>query len=529
MLCTAFAMAQAGVDQRVPGQMLVQMEVGVDVKTWVKKQAHQQTSELDLHYLKPLSERANIHLLGFSEAMGHYADLEALLRGDAAVRCFQPNAEVEFRTRRPDDTDYFRQWDMEIIDAPRAWEVTTGGTTPQGTPIVVAIMDSGFDTAHVDLVDNLWNNPHEIPNDGIDNDNNGYVDDMKGWDFFTDRPAIAPGSHGISTSAIVGAKGNNSEGVTGLNWDIDLMLFSFRNIADLVLAYEYVIEQRERFNLSNGADGAFVVATNNSFGQARVRCEQQPVWGAMYDLLGAVGILSSAGVSNEQYDADLQGDMPADCTSDYLIISCNTDEDDNLDDSSAYGSNSVDMGSPGEGSITAKPNNTYGTFGGNSAATPHVTGAIALLYASNCEGLEESAINDPAGTALLIKDILLESGDKVFALENRTQTGRRLNVGNAMESLVGSCQNTLGPLTIFNAYPNPVREELTVEYLSPENGDYRAELYNSLGQLVRHQEVQVGEVGFRRFNVDVSTLPAGAYFLRFGRGDAWVGEKVVVY
>ncbi|MEO0874531.1 MAG: S8/S53 family peptidase [Bacteroidota bacterium] len=528
ILTTSLLFSQERKAQHIPGQVLVQMQEGVDAEEWVSKQSRQSTAELELHYLKRLSERANIHLLGFAEGMNHRTVLHEMLGLDPAVQSFQDNATVEFRGR-PNDDQYFRQWDMEKIDAPSAWAATTGGTTASGKPIVVAIMDSGFDTAHVDLVENIWNNPHEIPNDGIDNDNNGYVDDMKGWDYFSDSPRIAPGSHGISTTAIVGAKGNNGEGVTGVNWDADLMLFSFRDVADLVMAYEYVIDQRDRFNRSEGAEGAFVVATNNSFGQTGIRCEQQAIWGAMYDQLGAVGILSSSGVSNQRFDVEEFGDMPADCTSDYLLISCNTDEDDNLEDDSAFGKISVDIGSPGEGSITAKPGNTYGAFGGNSAATPHVTGAIALLYASNCENLEASAITDPAGTALLIKDILLQSGDLLVSIEFRTLTGRRLNLGKAMEDILTSCQNTLGPLSIFNVYPNPVQDELTIEYASPENGTYRAELYNALGQLVRHQEIIVGEVGFRRFTIDASNLPAGTYFLRFGRDDAWAEEKVVVY
>ena len=116
-----------------------------------------------------------------------------------------------------------------------------------------------------------------------------------------------------------------------------------------------------------------------------------------------------------------------------------------------------------------------------------------------------------------------------MSLEFRTLTGRRLNLGKAMGDLLSSCQNALGPLSIFNVYPNPVQDELTVEYASPEKGTYRAELYNALGQLVRHQEVIVGEVGFRRFTMDASTLPAGTYFLRFGRDNDWAEEKVVVY
>lgn len=517
--------AQEKASVRIPGEVLVQLTPGTSASDWFKDQF---SDQIRLQYVRTLSSRLNIHLASFEEKAVAINGISAQLNSNRNVVRWQPNYELEFRNT-PNDSEFFRQWDMDLIEAPRAWEISTGGSTAQGTPIVVAVMDSGFDPSHEDMQGNFWENPYEIPGDGIDNDNNGYIDDRMGWDFFSDSPNIAPGNHGLSTGAIIGAKGNNGKGVAGLNWDIDLMLFSFNTVSDLVKAYEYVIEQRHRFNTSGGTAGAFVVATNNSFGQTGIKCNQQPIWGAMYDELGAVGILSSSGVSNQQFDVEEFGDMPANCTSDYLVISCNTTQDDNLFQNSAYGAVSVDLGSPGEASVTAKPSNTYGVFGGNSAATPHVTGAIALLYATTCEGLENAAISDPAGTALLVKEILLQSGDQVVALDGRTLTGRRLNVGQAMEDMEASCQNTLGPLALHRVYPNPVRELLTVEYVSPANGSFRAELHDALGRLVRFQEVVVAEFGFRRFSFDVEGLPGGTYFLRFGSGDDWVSQKVVVY
>ncbi|MEL6972167.1 MAG: hypothetical protein AAFO02_18530, partial [Bacteroidota bacterium] len=164
ILTTSLLFSQERKAQHKPGEVLVQMQEGVDAEEWVNKQARQSIAELELRYLKPLSERTNIHLLGFVEGMNHRNVLHEMLGQDPAVQSFQDNAIVEFRGR-PNDEQYFRQWDMEKIDAPSAWAATTGGTTASGKPIVVAIMDSGFDTAHVDLVENIWNNPHEIPND----------------------------------------------------------------------------------------------------------------------------------------------------------------------------------------------------------------------------------------------------------------------------------------------------------------------------------------------------------------------------
>ncbi|MEM1214775.1 MAG: S8 family serine peptidase, partial [Bacteroidota bacterium] len=339
---------------------------------------------------------------------------------------------------------------------------------------------------------------------------------------------INPGEHGLSSAAIVGGVGDNGRGITGVNWDLELMLFSFTKISDLVKSYDYVIDQREKFNNSNGTEGAFVVATSNSFGQNRVFCESKPVWAAMFDELGAVGVLSSYGVGNVRYDADVAGDMPASCPSDYLLISCNTDEDDNLFSSSAYGAVSVDLGAPGEGTVTARPNNTYGVFGGNSAATPHVSGAIALLYAGDCAQLETDARQAPAATALRIKDLLLQSAEQRPSLQNRTLTGGRLHVGDAMNLLTESCNNTLGELAILRLGPNPTDDLLRINYQVPENGTYELELFDALGRRCQHQQVEVNTFGIRRLDWDVSRLVAGVYWLRFGDGGAGVWKQVVV-
>jgi hypothetical protein len=513
---------------RIPGELIVQLAEGVEAEFWHKKQANQGTLTAALQYGRKLGIRHSLFLLRFAEADISAEKALKQVESLAGVVAVQYNYVVDFR-EQPNDNEYFRQWDMQAIGVEDAWRETTGGATAKGTPIVVAVMDSGFEITHEDLQPNLWQNLAEIPGDGIDNDGNGYVDDVMGWDFFSDTPNIAPGNHGLSTAAIVGARGNNGVGVTGVNWEVELMLFSFSSVADLITAYEYAIDQRQRFNESNGTEGAFVVATNNSFGQARVWCDQQPVWASMYDLLGQVGILSSSGVDNNRYDVDTQGDMPATCPSDYLLISCNTDEDDNLYTTSAYGRTSVDIGSPGEGSYTAKPGNSYGFFGDNSAATPHVTGAIALLYSAPCEELEALAIEDPAATALLMKKVLIEEGEPLPSLENRTVSGRRLNVANALEAIIASCRNQLIPLALERIFPNPVNGILTVDFAAPVNGTYQVELFNALGQITRRKEIVVGEIGLRTFTFDTKGLATGVYFLRFGQNEEGVTKRVVVY
>lgn len=523
LLSAVVLVGQVAPSTRVPGRLLVYFEQGV--APWGLGGRSQQHP--DLIHTEQLGIRNNIHLYRFDEASVDADALLAWVQRQPGVVAAQWDMALAMRTT-PDDEYYPQQTHLDRIGLPDAWDTTTGGYTPGGKTIVVAIMDSGFYPQHEDLANTTWTNPAEVPNDGIDNDANGYIDDLHGWDYFASTPNIAPGAHGLSVSGIIGAAGDNGIGVAGINWDVQLMLFTFQYITDLVKAYEYVIDQRQRFNETAGAEGAFVVATNNSFGVARNRCTQQAVWGAMYDRMGEVGILSSAGVSNERYNADLAGDMPGDCRSDYLIISTNTDGDDNLYANTAFGPVSVDMGAPGEDSYTTKPSNSYGFFGGNSAATPHVTGAIALLYSALCPDLEAQAIQQPAQAALFIKQQLLRGVEPLPSLANRTLTGGRLHVGNSMAHLTAACSTELGPLALLRVFPNPTDAGVEVNFQVPESGRYEAQLYNALGQRVYQQSIDVAPVGLRQFAMPTGHLPAGVYALRWGRGQAWASAKITV-
>lgn len=514
-------------DLRIPGEVLIYFNKNIDVSEWLKSNQRTNSYTIELSNAEKIGIRHNIYEFKFNERGVDLDRFITTIKAQKGVITAQYNYYVNFRGL-PSDELFSEQWDMDIISAPQAWDITTGGETSSGTRIVVANMDSGFEPNHQDLRDNLWHNPGEILGDGIDNDGNGLIDDDIGWDYHSGTPNIAPGPHGTSTTGIIGAKGDNGLGVTGVNWDVDLMLFSFIRIDSLIKSYEFIIDQRMLFNESNGADGVFIVATNASFGQSRVFCDLQPLWGAMFDLLGEAGILTSSGVANDPYNADQKGDMPASCPSEYLIISCNTDSDDNLDQTSAYGSVSVDLGSPGGGSYTTKSGSTYGTFGGTSAATPHVTGAIALMYSAPIPNLEQKAIEHPSETALMIRSYILSTVDSLVSMEGKTATGGRLNIGNAIHTFVIEHGNVLGDLKLESLIPNPANQGVNVKFLTPNNGDYFADVYTVIGQKVFSQKVIVNELGIRSFYLDTSQLPQGAYILNFGRNEEWLSRKFVV-
>ncbi len=352
----------------------------------------------------------------------------------------------------PDDPGFEMQWQyLQLlspegipnvdIDADLAWDTTTGGVTPLGDTIVVCIIDDGLDFNHEDFGDNIWRNHLEIPDNGIDDDNNGYIDDVAGWNTYGDDGNVnQDGSHGTPVAGIVGAQGNNSIGVTGVNWDVKLMIVrGGGDEADALAAYAYPYYFRKLFNETNGNEGAFVVATNASWGVDYGQPEEAPIWCSFYDSLGVQGILNCGATANLNLNIDVEGDLPTGCSSDYLIAVTNVDQNDRKVSSAGYGLETIDLGAFGSETWTTGANNNYRSFGGTSGATPHVTGTIGLLYSAPCEDLANYARTSPASASLLIKNYILDGVDPNESLQDITSTGGRLNVNNAVINLMADC------------------------------------------------------------------------------------------
>lgn len=479
-------------------------------------------------WIKTLGHRSNIHLFQFDSEKADRQTIIHQLRSAKEVLQVQFNAEVNYRIT-PNDLNYAEQWDMDRIAMPEAWELSTGGLTVNGDTIVIAILDSGFDITHADLRDNVWYNHAEIPGDNIDNDNNGYIDDYVGWNFRADTSTHGLNTHGHSVAGIIGARGNNNIGVTGVNWNIKLMLLDTKTISSIIAAYEYVIDKRELYNTSGGAEGAFVVATNASWGIENQFCDEQPIIRDLYDQMGHLGILTAAGTANTNYNVDLYGDFPTTCPSDYLLTVTNTLMNDEKSQNSGFGTTSVDMGAPGDDSYTIRLNDDYGVFGSNSAATPHLTGAIGLLYSLLCPEMATDALIHPAEVARVVKNVLLSGVDPVTALVPFTKTGGRLNVANSAFQLLESCSISTGDLKIISLMPNPVSEILSVEYQSPDFKDYTFLVHNALGQLILKETVTPNLFNEKIYHLDVSQLSPGLFTVSiWGKENRVSGKFLVV-
>jgi len=395
---------------------------------------------------RELSKRLNIWLFEIIDNKEPRAKKMRRLNRNADVRVIQNNhTNITLREAIPEDPYYNLQWAPAIMSLPQAWEeFSTGGVTTTGDTIVVAVIDGGTDWTHEDL--NCSVNTNEIPNNGIDDDGNGYIDDYHGWNAYNHNGYVGSSQHGTHVSGIIGAVGNNGKGVCGVNWNVKIMPIggSSGNESIVVEAYSYALEMRARYNETNGEEGAFIVATNSSFGVDYGNPDDYPIWCSMYDEMGNVGILSCGAGPNLNVNVDVVGDVPSTCPGDYLIGITNTTSADVKNNSAGYGINNIDIGAPGTSIYSTIPNNGYANLTGTSMATPQVSGTIALMYAALPEEMMQACKSDPANFCLSMRQSLLDGADHLPSLDGLVAEGRRLNAYGAIESaLNGSITPTL--------------------------------------------------------------------------------------
>jgi subtilisin family serine protease len=338
----------------------------------------------------------------------------------AGVAAAQPNY-VYSIDKTPNDPRFAELYGLAKISAPSAWDTTTGSAS-----VVVAVIDTGVKYTHEDLAANVWTNPGETGADsqgrdkatnGIDDDGDGFIDDVHGWDFMNnDADPSDDNGHGTHCAGTIGAVGQNATGVAGVNWNVSMIAVKTHDAsgnstsAKVVAAFNYVTLLKSR--------GTNVRVTSNSWGGApEAPAYDQALAGAL-SAAAAADILNVFAAGNANTDTDAQPFYPASYQVPNLISVAASDQNDNRAGFSNYGAASVDLAAPGVGILsTISTASNYATLSGTSMAAPHVAGAAALVAAA-----------DPRLSAASLKATLLNTVDVLSNWTNDPATGKRLTL-----------------------------------------------------------------------------------------------------
>lgn len=427
--------------------------------------------EIDDNYKSLLSGRlAKFKISGMSTK-----EAIARLKSHQAIEYVEPDYQVSI-AQTPDDPRFDELWGLNNdgqtggtadadIDAVEAWDISTGSRD-----VVVGVIDTGIDYSHSDLASNMWVNSSEVPGDGIDNDGNGFVDDVHGINAITNSgDPMDDEGHGTHVSGTIGASGNNATGVVGVNHEVSLVGCKFLDAAgngstsDAIKCIDYMV------GLKNA--GVNLRVLNNSWGGGGYSQ-------ALADAIAsseAADLLFVAAAGNDTIDNDVNPHYPSNYENASVLSVASTDQTDNISWFSHYGLTSVDMGAPGSAILSTTPGESYASYSGTSMATPHVAGAAALVLSIN-----------PELNTQELKELLMSSGDANAALQGVTVAGTRLNVNQALidadptpgfkisadpltqQIVAGQATNytfTIGSIALWD-------EEVTLELSSTLSGAY---------------------------------------------------------
>jgi subtilisin family serine protease len=331
------------------------------------------------------------------------------------------------------DTSADKVYSLDTIDAKDAWNLSTGSKS-----VVVAVLDTGVDYTHCDLAANIWTNPAEISGNGVDDDGDGFVDDVHGYNFVSNNGNVKDDNgHGTHVSGTIAAVGNNSLGIVGVNWSVSIMALKCLDgngcgyVSDAVRAVNYATMMRTKY-------GVNVRVMNNSWGGTIY----SSALNAAIEASNSAGIMFVAAAGNSAVNNDATAQYPASYSAANVISVAATDKNDKLASFSNYGATTVDLAAPGVSIYSTLPNNRYGIYSGTSMATPLVSGVAALCWAY-----------DTDATVAEVKNAILNGVDKISSLSGKVLSGGRLNAYKTLKLLDGDevSPPVLGSLSVSSS------------------------------------------------------------------------------
>lgn len=420
----------------VPGRLLVKFKAGLP-----PQQADARHAEVGGQRLQAFRLVPGLHVVQVPP--GDEAAMAQAYAQFPEVEYVEPDY-LQHATREPDDPQFPQQWALKNtgqtggtpgadIHAPAAWEITTGSSQ-----VIVMVIDSGVDYTHPDLAANMWRNPGEIPGDGIDNDGDGWVDDVFGIDpHNNDGDPMDDNGHGTHTAGTIGAVGNNGQGVAGVNWNVRIMACKFLGASgsgatsDAIRCLQYAVSKGANLTSNSWGGGGYSQALADAIRAA-----------------GAAGQLFVVAAGNDNHDNDANPQYPCGYDLSNILCVASTDKFDARSSFSSFGLSTVHLGAPGSSILSTKMGGGYVLMSGTSMATPHVSGVAALLLGQH-----------PGLSWQEVKQRILMSGDPVPGLMGRTSTGQRLNARRALgqgaapyvELILTGCTTICRPRDAFSA------------------------------------------------------------------------------
>ncbi len=366
---TAFAETKA--PEAVPGEYIVKVR---DQKMFRKAYA---LKAFGAESYRVVSKDQNLFLV--KRNILEKAEFAISQLASSNVEFVEPNY-IYHAFKTPNDPMYGELWGMHNtgqksghagvdINAEKAWDVTTGSKD-----VLVAVIDTGIDYTHPDIAPNVWTNLAEANGKaGVDDDNNGYVDDIHGYDFSADKgDDMDDHGHGTHVSGTIGAKGNDGKGIVGVNWDVTIMGVKFLDaggsgtLENAVKAIDYATKMGAMIESNSWGGGGVSEALKQSIERARDK-----------------NVLFVAAAGNESNDNDANPAYPASYDVDNVMAVAAIDRNGNMADFSNYGTKTVHIAAPGVDVYSSLFGNKYDAWSGTSMATPHVSGVAALVKAVN--------------------------------------------------------------------------------------------------------------------------------------------------